>query len=176
MSKKKIIGIAAVVLGIILLFVGIRVLNETKPMNRVKLLNMLEESEIQSEEALLLLLKNATEKFQASMSAEDMFSLAKEENFVVFHSFDILSGEQLWNAFYKSVCAGTLAAVNLADYYTFDRIGVSEEYYEAHKDEYPKIFFTTLLYDGESFWVSSRPGTDRCPPPRRFRPCRCLQP
>jgi len=53
---------------------------------------------------------------------------------------------------------GTPATIHLAKYYTMDEVGVSKEYYEANKDEYPKIFLLTLCFDGEKYTITDRPG------------------
>ena len=64
-----------------------------------------------------------------------------------------------WKEFYETTQAGIPATIHLAKYYTLDEVGVSEEYYEANKDEYPKIFLFTLCFDGEKYTITDRPGT-----------------
>ena len=99
-----------------------------------------------------------TEFFPTTMSAEEMLQKAIEEDFVVMYEFDFLNGEEKWKEFYEATKKGNPATIHLAKYYTMDRVGVSEEYYEANKDEYPKIFLFTLCFDGESYTVTDRPG------------------
>lgn len=96
--------------------------------------------------------------FPTTMSAEEMLQKAIAEDFVVMYEFDFLNGEEKWKEFYEATKKGNTATIHLAKYYTMDRVGVSEEYYEANKDEYPKIFLFTLCFDGESYTFTDRPG------------------
>lgn len=100
-----------------------------------------------------------TETFPTTMSAEEMLQKAIDEDFVVLYEFQYLNGEDKWKEFYEATQVGTPATIHLAKYYTLDEVGVSEEYYEANKDEYPKIFLCTLCFDGEKYTITDRPGT-----------------
>ena len=99
-----------------------------------------------------------TANFPTTMSAEEMLQKAIEEDFVVMYEFDFLNGEEKWKEFYETVQNGTPSSIYLAKYYTLDEVGVSKEYYEANKDEYPKLFFLSLDFDGESYTLTERPG------------------
>ena len=100
-----------------------------------------------------------TTTFPTTMSAEEMLQKAIEEDFVVMQEFDFLNGEEKWKNFYETTNAGNPATITVAKYYTLDEVGVSEEYYEENKEEYPKIFFLTLSFDGETYTLTDRPGT-----------------
>lgn len=100
-----------------------------------------------------------TANFPTTMSAEEMLAKAIEEDFVVMYKFQYLNGEEKWKEFFETTQQGTPATIYLAKYYTMDRVGVSEEYYEANKDDYPKLFLFSLCFDGEKYTITDRPGT-----------------
>ena len=75
--------------------------------------------------------------FPTTMSAEEMLQKAIEEDFVVMYEFQYVNGEEKWKEFYEITQSGIPATIHLAKYYTLDEAGISEEYYEANKDEYP---------------------------------------
>lgn len=96
--------------------------------------------------------------FPTTMSAEEMLQKAIEEDFVVMYEFDFLNGEEKWKEFYETTKKGNPATIHLAKYYTLDEVGGSKEYYEANKDEYPKLFLMSLCFDGKSYTLTERPG------------------
>lgn len=100
-----------------------------------------------------------TANFPTTMSADEMLQKAIEEDFVVMYEFQYVNGEEKWQEFFETTKNGTPATIHLAKYYTMDEVGVSKEYYEANKDEYPKIFLLTLCFDGEKYTITDRPGT-----------------
>ena len=99
-----------------------------------------------------------TANFPTTMSADEMLQKAIDEDFVVMYEFQYINGEEKWKEFYETVQNGTPATIHLAKYYTLDEVGVSKEYYEANKEEYPKIFLMSLYFDGESYTLTERPG------------------
>lgn len=99
-----------------------------------------------------------TGNFPITMSADEMLQKAIDEDFVVMYEFQYVNGEEKWKEFFETTQNGTPATIHLAKYYTMDRVGVSEEYYEANKDDYPKIFLLSLDFDGESYTLTERPG------------------
>ena len=104
-----------------------------------------------------------TKNFPTTMSADEMLQKAIDEDFVVMYEFQFLNGEEKWKEFFEATQTGTPATIYLAKYYTMDRVGVSEEYYEEHKDEYPKLFLFRLCYDGEAYTITDRPGYEEEP-------------
>ncbi len=96
--------------------------------------------------------------FPTTMSADEMLQKAIEEDFVVMYEFQYVNGEEKWKEFFETTQNGTPATIHLAKYYTLDEVGVSKEYYEANKDEYPKLFLMSLYFDGESYTLTERPG------------------
>lgn len=104
-----------------------------------------------------------TSNFPVSMSADEMKEQAIERGFVVFDGFELISGGEVWQEFYERTRSGEPAVVYLAKYYTLDKERVSEELYEKEKDEYPKLFLLSLIYDGENYTITSRPGYEEEP-------------
>ena len=105
----------------------------------------------------------SAEQFPVKMSAEEMLKKAIEKELVVMESFQFLSGEKKWQEFFETTQQGTPAIIYLANYYTLDKDRVSEELYEKEKDEYPKIFLSSLYFDGEQYIVTVRPGYEEQP-------------
>lgn len=99
-----------------------------------------------------------TSNFPITMSAEEMLQKAKEESFLVMENFEITNGEAAWKEFFTTTNAGTPASISVAHYYTINKETMSEELYEKEKDEYPKIFFLSLSYDGKQYTLIERPG------------------
>ncbi|MBR5974350.1 MAG: hypothetical protein IK020_04115 [Clostridiales bacterium] len=104
--------------------------------------------------------KEAKEKmeeiFQKKCSADEALELAKRSDVVVFEDVGCTFGQEVWDAFYKSVSDGLPAAVLCANYYTLDGQNMSEELYEQEKDNYPVLYFTLLEYDGKEFSIQVR--------------------
>ena len=98
--------------------------------------------------------ENVTEQFDGldiSLGAEKIFEEVKERSVVVFDGATLVSGGDVWDAFYADVQNGRTAFVPLARYYTLDPERVSEELYEAEKDNYPQIFLSVIVFDGEKY-------------------------
>ncbi len=93
--------------------------------------------------------------FETVCPAEEALEWAKENGFTVFENTKLAANANAWDAFYKDVSAGKAASVMLAKYYAVPQT-VSEEWYEAEKEESPVLFFVRLQYDGAAFTVSVR--------------------
>jgi len=96
--------------------------------------------------------------YPTDKSADEMLTMTKDGSllaeFVVMEDSDITHGEEAWNAFFEMTREGKDAQVQLAHYYTLDKEGVSEEYYEQNKDKYPVIYLSSLLYyDGNFYYL-----------------------
>lgn len=77
---------------------------------------------------------------------------AKADGCVVHEDGDVTSGQETWDAFAKTVSAGTAASVRLGFYYTLDDPShYDPEYYESIKDDYPLLFTQDLTYDGTAY-------------------------
>lgn len=111
-----------------------------------------------------------TENFPVEMTADEMLQKAKEEGFVVTEGSKLTSGSEALQEFMDTTKAGNPAVLYLAHYYTLNKEGVSEEYYEANKEEYPKIFLMSLYFDGEQYIVTDRPGYEAEPEMTRAYP------
>lgn len=84
--------------------------------------------------------------------------LAKYKNgrYVILEDLFCTYGEELWQEFYKSVTGNKPASVKIICYYTLNKEGVSSEYYEAEKDNYPVICLNEVDYDGKKFTITTR--------------------
>ena len=94
--------------------------------------------------------------FQTVCSADDALALARRSNVPVFEQRGCTSGKEVWDGFYQAVSRGESAQVLCASYYTLDPAHVSPELYEQEKDQYPRLFFSLLSYDGETYTVKVR--------------------
>ena len=89
-------------------------------------------------------------------SAEEAMEWASDKPVAVISDFKCVSGKDTWNDFLNSVNNKKPASVLLAHYYELDRNSVSAELYEAEKDDYPQLFFSLIIYDGERFRLKAR--------------------
>ena len=85
--------------------------------------------------------------------------LAREVGAVAVEGYGQITGAEVWDAFLEKTEAGEPAGVLIAQYYTLDPERVSPELYREEKDEYPKLFFTYLAFDGREYSVSVRQST-----------------
>ena len=97
--------------------------------------------------------------FETVCSADEALSLARDADAVIFETQGCTSGNEIWEAFYQEVLRKQPATVLCAHYYVLDRAHMSEELYESEKDQYPKLFFYLLAYDGKEFSVKIREST-----------------
>ena len=94
--------------------------------------------------------QTALEPLPSGYTLED----AKDGGCVVFEDGDITSGQKLWSSFVSAAGKGRAAAVRLAYYYTLGEPShYSPEYYEEIKDDYPKLFFSDLTFDGGTYTI-----------------------
>ncbi len=99
----------------------------------------------------------------AVCSADDGLAIARKYDLVVMEGLKCTSGRETWDEFVGAVTRGEPASVLCVRYYTLDPAGVSEELYEEEKDQYPKLFFQQLEYNGNGFSVTSRLSTESEP-------------
>ena len=99
--------------------------------------------------------------FASVISAEEALRRSKETGAVVIEGLECTAGENVWSDFYKTVSKGEPASILVARYYTLDPTRVSAELYEQEKNEYPKLFFYNLTYDGETYTVTVRESTEK---------------
>ncbi|MBR0434585.1 MAG: hypothetical protein IJK13_01100 [Lachnospiraceae bacterium] len=97
---------------------------------------------------------------RAIYEADEGLDWAKNNGMVVFESVHCTSGKDIWDSFYDSVSNGEAASVICANYYTLDAKNVNPETFEQEKDNYPKLFFTIIIYDGNEFWTRTRLSTE----------------
>lgn len=99
------------------------------------------------------------EIFQTVCSADEALELARKSNLPVFETRGCTSGKETWDAFFRAVSGGAPASVLCAHYYVLDEAHVSAELYAAEKDQYPKLFFYLVEYDGTKYSVRTREST-----------------
>ena len=109
----------------------------------------------------------------AVCSADDGLALARKYDLVVMEGMKCTSGRETWDEFVGAVNRGESASVLCVRYYVIDRESMSEELYEEEKDQYPKLFFQRVEYDGNSFTVTSRPSTETEPDHTESFSCLC---
>ena len=98
--------------------------------------------------------------FQTVCSADEALAQAKTADAVVFEGMRCTSGNDVWDAFSQAVGDQTPASVLCAHYYVLNRESMSEELYEEEKDQYPKLFFYLVEYDGSAYTVTIRQSTE----------------
>ena len=96
--------------------------------------------------------------YPTDKTADEMLAMTKDGSlsaeFVVTEDSVITHGEDTWDAFFQMTREGKDAQIQIAHYYTLDREGVSEEYYEENKDKYPVIYLSSLLhYEGRYYYL-----------------------
>ena len=94
--------------------------------------------------------------FETVCSADEALELARKTDTVVFERQGCTSGNDVWDSFYQTVTDGSPATVLCAHYYVLDKEHMSAELYEEEKDQYPKLFFYLLEYDGKEYSVKVR--------------------
>lgn len=99
--------------------------------------------------------------FNTILTAEEALAASKESSVVVFEGMKCTAGQEFWDEFYQRVNQGKSASILCAFFYELDKEHVSEELYEAEKDQYPQLFFYLLEYDGDIFTVTTRQSTEK---------------
>ena len=98
--------------------------------------------------------------YPTDKTADEMLAMTKDGSlsaeFVVTEDSVITHGEDTWDAFFQMTREGKDAQIQIAHYYTLDREGVSEEYYEENKDKYPVIYLSSLLHYNGSYYYLCR--------------------
>lgn len=87
-------------------------------------------------------------------SDPDALQQAKDAGWVVMEDGDVTSGQQSWFDFVKATEEGKETSIKLAYYYTLNPENCSEEYFKAHKEDYPVLYIRDLAYDGISYTLS----------------------
>ena len=89
-------------------------------------------------------------------TAEEALEWAYNNAVVVQDDTHITSGRDIWEQFLDSVDSKKPAAVLCVYNYVLNEESVATELYEEKKDNYPQLFFSMLVYDGEEFHVKIR--------------------
>lgn len=82
---------------------------------------------------------------------------AKKDMCVVFEDGKLTSGEESWLRFVDLTKKGKNASIRMAYYYSLEeqKKHISDELYEEIKDEYPRLYFTDLIFDGDKYTTYS---------------------
>ncbi len=92
-----------------------------------------------------------SEDIDSSLTADEALDRVKRRDVVVFEDGKLTAGDITWSIFLSEAklnnCLET--EVMIANYYTLDRDRVSEELYEAEKDNYPMLYLSLLEYNTE---------------------------
>ena len=94
--------------------------------------------------------------FDKTCSAQEAYDMTLKSGAVVIRNSECVSGKDTWMDFCEKASSGKKAAVMLARYFELDREHMSEELYEAEKNDYPQLYFTLLEYDGEKYRAVTR--------------------
>lgn len=94
--------------------------------------------------------------FETVCPADEALELSRKTDTVVFERKGCTSGKNVWDSFYQTAMSGTPSTVLCAHYYDLDKEHMSEELYEEEKDQYPKLFFYLVEYDGKQYTVKIR--------------------
>lgn len=97
-----------------------------------------------------------------SCIADGELEKAIESGFVIMENGNAAYGKDAWTDFYTKITAGEPASVRIGNYYTIDREGAAEDYYEAVKADYPALYLKEVSFDGTQYYVSPlhRDGND----------------
>ena len=104
-----------------------------------------------------------TSLFDVVCSADEALEQAKTAGIPVMENLRCTAGQAVWDDFYQAVSADKESQVVCLMYYTLDRSHMTQEAYEAEKDDYPMAFFTLLSYDGEQYTVTVRQSSETEP-------------
>ena len=94
-------------------------------------------------------------EYEPTRSASaDEIEQVKASGFVIVQDGSVTDGKETWDEFYDKASSGNACEVRIAQIFTLDKSNVSEELYEAQKDDYPQMFLRKLEFDGTKY-VSS---------------------
>ncbi len=77
---------------------------------------------------------------------------AKRDGYTVTEGLFVTHGADELHDFYDKTSSGVPTELKLAKYYTIGK-NLSEELYEATKEDYPQIYYFSVKYDGKVFTV-----------------------
>ena len=109
-----------------------------------------------------LSLLKTLENYPIDLAVDQILEKAKGDTCVVFEDTKVTSGGEYWEKFLKNVQEQKNAQIRLVKYHSLgEENPYAPGFYESIKDEYPKIYFYSLVYvAGEGFWVGIRSNTD----------------
>ncbi len=94
-------------------------------------------------------------------AAPDELEKAKRDGYIVSEDGTSTCGQEIWYEFYNTTLKGTPAEIKLANYYTLNKERTGKELYETTKEDYPRIHYTAVTYDGAQYTVSFEEGITR---------------
>ena len=90
----------------------------------------------------------------ALKTADEDLQRAKKDDFVIMENGSAVQGQDIWKDFYDKTSKGRPAMVMIGQYYTLENRNLSEDLYEATKDDYPFLALSQLEYDGKKYIIS----------------------
>ena len=110
-------------------------------------------------------LKKQLEIYPTDMTAEEILEKAQEDICVVSEDLKVVSGGEYWETFLEKVQEQKNAQIRLVKYHSLgEENPYAPGFYESIKDEYPKVYFYSLVYvAGEGFWLGIRSNTKEEP-------------
>ena len=100
------------------------------------------------------------EDIDGTLTAEEALDRVKRRDVVVFEDGKLTAGDLTWSIFYNDSTDSNYlkTEVMIAHYYTLDKDRVSEELYEAEKENYPQLYLSILEYNrvSEEYAIRTR--------------------
>lgn len=101
--------------------------------------------------------------FDRIVSASAGLAAAKAEGYVVVEDGECTAGREALASFFEKTEKKEPAKLMLATLYSLKQEQVGTEYYDREKDNYPKLFLTEVVYDGDVFNVCVRLSDEKEP-------------
>ena len=159
---KKRVAVTLVWLGVLFLLTGCSDTSGNKAYEREPEgkdeLSVLSETAVETEDGTVLSWagEDMLYMYPTDVPAEELLVRVKEDGFVVMESGNLVSGEENWHAFLERIKSGGNAQMQIASYYTLNKDRVSAEYYETYKEEYPKLYLSSILFYGGKYWMVTK--------------------
>lgn len=102
--------------------------------------------------------KHVYEYSPSKRCAPDALDQAINAGYVVHVDGDVTSGQEIWENFVDATKEGEASSVQVAMYYTLEKVNCGEEYYEAYKEDYPVLYLLDLSFDGKGYTLKWNEG------------------
>ena len=102
--------------------------------------------------------KKVYEYSPSKRCAPEALDQAINAGYVVQVDGDVTSGQEIWENFLDATKEGEASSVQVAKYYTLEKVNCGEEYYEANKEDYPVLYLLDLTFDGKDYTLKWNEG------------------